>query len=193
MTPPDYAQAIAYALGRLAAELPAHFTYHNLGHTRDEVMPAAVRLARLSGLAEEAVCLVEVGAAYHDLGFVEAAEGHELIGARLAVQTLPAFGFSGRQIDQIMGLILATRLPQSPRTLPEEILADADLDVLGRADFFARSEALRQETAARGRPTTSHEWAAEQLRFLQQHHYFTPAARELRAAGKEKNLAALTG
>ena len=53
----DYEQAKAYALGRLAGELSPHLTYHSLRHTRDDVLPAAVRLARATGVDGDALLL----------------------------------------------------------------------------------------------------------------------------------------
>jgi len=188
----DYAGAVAYALERLRTELSPDLLYHNLWHTEHDVIPSALRLARLTDhVEEEDVRLLEVAAAYHDLGFVEQAQDHEMIGARLAAQTLPAFGFSSRQVERIMGLLLATRLPQSPRTILEQILADADLDVLGRDDFFPRNAALLQESIRLGRPFTQVEWDRQQLNFVQKHTYFTAAARALRDAGKQQHIAQL--
>lgn len=189
---PDYAEAIAYALERLRAELSPDLLYHTVWHTEHDVMPSALRLARLTDhVGEEDRCLLEVAAAYHDLGFVEQAKDHEMIAARLVAQTLPALAFSSRQIECIMSMILATRLPQSPRTVLEQILADADLDVLGRDDFFPRNAALLQESIRLGRPFTQVEWDRQQLNFLQKHTYFTAAARALRGAGKQQHIAQL--
>jgi predicted metal-dependent HD superfamily phosphohydrolase len=188
----DYAGAITHALDRLRAELPLDLLYHSLWHTQDDVLPATLHLARLSDVQrEEDLQLLEVAAAYHDLGFIEQAENHELISARIVAQTLPAFGFVSRQIEQIMGLIVATRLPQAPRNLLEQILADADLDVLGREDFFPRNEILRQEFARLGRTFTPAEWDRRQFDFLQRHTYFTAAARTLREPVKQMHIAQL--
>ena len=110
------------------------------------------------------------------------------MGAEIAGQVLPGFGFSPAQIAAIQGMILATQLPQSPRTLLEEILADADLDVLGREDFLRRNQALRDELAASGTLLTPERWYGNQLLLLQNHRYFTAAARALRAEGKEENI-----
>ena len=189
---PDYAGAITYAVGRLRAELSPDLVYHSAWHTEHDVMPSALRLAQLTDhVGEEEVRLLEVAAAFHDLGFVEQAQDHELIGVRIVAQTLPDLAFSSRQIECIMGMILATRLPQSPRTLLERILADADLDVLGREDFFPRNAALLQESIHLGRPFTQEEWNRQQLNFLRQHTYFTAAARALRDAGKQQHIAQL--
>ena len=189
---PDYAGAIAYALNRLRTELPLELTYHNVWHTEHDVMPAAVRLARLSQLPQADVHLLEVAAAYHDLGHIVTSLEHERLGAEIAAEVLPKYGFEAENIERLVGIILATHLPQSPHNLLEEILADADLDVLGREDFLTRNQALRQELAALGQEfLTDREWLTTQTEFLQQHSYFTPAARALRAAGQQANRALL--
>jgi uncharacterized protein len=188
MSLPDYAGAIAHALNRLREELPGGLTYHNLYHTEQDVMPAALRLAKCYRLDEDESHLLQVAAAYHDTGYIEAYTGHELASVRILTEVLPAYHFSSQQIERLVNLILATRLPQSPDNLLEEILVDADLDVLGREDFFERSEALRQELIGRGEPVAIRPWMEQQLGFLQGHIYFTKAARELRDAGKHKNI-----
>ena len=88
-------------------------------------------------------------------------------------------------------MILATRTPQSPCTLLEEILADADLDALGREDSQERSQALRTEMAAYGTTLGEVEWRRFQLQFLREHHYLTTAARSLRDEGKRQYIATI--
>jgi uncharacterized protein len=188
---PDYAGAIAYALNRLRAELSPELTYHSVWHTEHDVMPAAVRLAHHSALPELDTCLLEVAAAYHDLGYIQTSVEHERLGAATAAEVLPGYGFDAGSIERIAGMIQATRLPQSPRTLAEEILADADLDVLGREDFLARERDLRQELATQGQVLSDHDWLAMQIKLLEEHTYFTGAARALRAAGQRQHLALL--
>lgn len=185
---PRCEDAVAYALERLRNGLPATYTYHNLAHTRDDVMPAAMQLARLSGCTPAEIELARVAAAFHDLGILEVRRQHELAGARLAAHILPQFDFSTLAIEQIIGMIMATRLPQRPQTLLECILADADLDVLGRPDFAERNAALHQEVNCHDGPVNDRDWDRAQLAFLEQHSYFTAAARRLRAAGKRANL-----
>ncbi len=191
MPPPQYDAAIDYALERLREELSPRLIYHSLRHTQHDVMPAARLLAKMSGLSVDDTHLVEVAAAFHDLGFIETYRDHEEASARLAGLVLPRFGFAPAQIEQIVSMILATRLPQSPVTLLEMIIADADLDVLGREDFFERNEVLRQEMARYHQGCDRREWLRNQLEFLQNHCYYTPAARSLRDRTKEQNLALL--
>lgn len=189
MSEPKFEKAKRHALGRLEAELAPDLYYHNAHHTRDGVIPAAIRYARLNGVNHDDVRLLTVAAAFHDVGFIYRVEGHEVAGARVAAQTLPDYGFDSHQIEKIMGMILATRLPQTPFNLLEEILADSDLDVLGRDDYFVRNELLRREMAAHGRTISDEEWRLEQIDFLKSHVYFTDAAKRLRQPGKERNIA----
>ena len=188
MDQPDFERAKRYALERLEQELLPIMLYHSVAHTRDDVVPAAERLAALEGVDGEPLLLLRTAAYYHDLGHVEQYTNHEAIGARIAAEVLPHLGYSAAHIQVISDIIMATKLPQSPRTLLEEIMADADLDILGRDDFLARNQDLRAERAALGMPTTDEEWYSGQLEFIQTHRYFTAAARSLRDAKKQQNI-----
>jgi uncharacterized protein len=167
--------------------LAPFLTYHSLWHTRDEVLPGAVRLSEMMGVEGLELQLVELGAVFHDIGFVVTSVEHELAGARIAGDVLPSFGLSLAEVAAVQSMIMATELPQSPRNLLEEIVADADLDSLGRPDFVSRGLALRRELVARGTESTDAEWYARQLAFLEGHHYFTAAAQALREEGEGRN------
>jgi uncharacterized protein len=185
---PDYAGAVDYALSRLHNELPPELVYHNAMHTEGDVLPAAVRLGKLSNLAEPDLHLLEVAAAFHDLGQIRTVLGHELIGAEIMSDVLPRYGFSPEEIERVAGMILATELPQTPLNEEQALLCDADLDSLGREDFFATSRALWNERAACRMVIPRQTWLETQLRFLKDHQYFTPAARALRDEGKRRNI-----
>lgn len=187
----DVKGALQYAHGRLAHGLDARYQYHNVFHTFGDVMPAAVYLAEVHDLSGEERDLLRVGVAFHDIGFFKGPENHELRGIALASQVLPGLRFSPEAVDVVGGLILATRMPQSPANLLEEIIADADLDVLGRDDFMARNAILYRETVGSEKVPTKNDWLRQQVQFLKEHRYFTQAARDRRDAGKERNLSAL--
>ncbi|MCB8946338.1 MAG: HD domain-containing protein [Ardenticatenaceae bacterium] len=188
MKNPDYDGAIAYAIGRLRTELSSQFTYHNLWHTEQEVMPVAMQLARMRNLDEADIKLLEIATAFHDIGFTLVKKNHELTGARIVAQVLPDFGFDSTQIELIIGMIMATRLPQSPRTPLEECIADADLDVLGRDDFLDRNQCLRQELSYLGSQVTDQQWFEGQLKFVTSHSYFSAEAHQLRNRKKQENI-----
>jgi uncharacterized protein len=152
------------------------------------VVPAARRLAALEGVDGEALLLLTTAAFYHDVGFTEEYAENEVISVRIAEEVLPHFRYRPAHVEVISDIIMATRLPQTPHTLPEKIMADADLDVLGRDDFWIRNAALRAELAAFGVQTSDEEWYRGQVRMLRTHRYFTASARMLRDAGKQHHL-----
>ena len=188
MNPQIFAQARDYALDRLERELPPELLYHGVGHTRDEVAPAVELLAGMEGFQGEALYLLLTAAWFHDLGHVEQSLEHERIGAEIAEQVLPSFGYAEDQVEIIRGAILATTLPQSPRTPLEKILADADLDVLGRENFMQRNQDLRQELSFLGKDFSDEQWYSSQLKFMEEHKYFTASARAIRDRQKALNV-----
>ena len=187
---PDFERARIYVLGRLEGELSPHLTYHCLEHTRDDVLPAVLRLGVASGLDEESLLLLATAALFHDTGFLYTYGDHERESINMARGTLPNFGYTPQQIEAVGELIAATRMPQRPATPLQALICDADLDVLGREDFWD----LNRKLLAELHYYTSHAipeetWLRDQTRFLQDHHYFSPAAQALRNAGKARNLA----
>lgn len=185
---PDYASGIACALHLLRTQLPAQFTYHCAEHTELDVIPAVIRLAELSGVSARECQQLQIAAAFHDLGYIQSTDDHEAIGIRRMHELLPQFGFDAREIATLAALVQATRMPQLPQTNLEAILADADLDSLGRDDFLHTSESLWQERVALGNAISWSEWLQRQLHFLQAHRYFTAEAQALRDAGKQRNI-----
>jgi len=188
MSKPDIEQACAYALGRLAHELSPKLHFHSLTHTRDDVVPAALRLAAQIDICSEDTQLLRTAACYHDIGFIERRDGHEDVSARIAAAALPHFGYSPEQVAYVVGMIMATKLPQQPTNLLEQIMADADLDSLGRSDFFIRNQALRDELAAFDHVMSDALWYRTQLNFLQTHHYWTAEAASLRGPAKKQHI-----
>jgi len=187
----NFEKAKQYALQRLESELSPGLFYHGLMHTTEDVVPATEKFAEGEGIKGESVDLLLTAAWFHDLGFIEGRTGHEVIGARIASEVLPGLGFSIEQIQTVRNVIIATVIPQSPKTILGQIMADADLDVLGRDDFMVRNANLRRELAFFGQEFTDLQWFSDQLRFLEAHTYFTASARTLRDAGQAKNVAEL--
>jgi uncharacterized protein len=191
MPDPDFEGARQYALKRLQRELAPVLRYHSLAHTRDDVAVAAERLAALEGLGAADRLLLCTAAYFHDIGYITERANHEAAGIRIVKRVLPRYGYSAAQVDTVSRLLLATQLPQTPASHAEMIMADADLDVLGREDYWARSHDLRAEWEYFGLQVTDEEWHRSQLDFLLGHRYFTAAAIRLREATKQANIARL--
>lgn len=84
---------------------------------------------------------------------------------------------------------MATKIPQSPKDHLGQILADADLDYLGRDDFFAIANQLCDELLMFGIINNEDDWNMLQIKFFESHHYFTKTAIELRNKKKLEHLA----
>lgn len=174
-------------LGILEDNLPDHLSYHGVHHTLDVLEVCKEYIAR-EGIEGEEACLLKVGALMHDIGFIESVENHEANGARIAEKILPDYDFSAEQIDVVKGLIMATKVPQRPKNKLEKIICDADLDYLGRDDFYPISRTLYDELRAISKIESESDWNRLQVLFLESHHYHTQFAIENRQPEKEKRL-----
>jgi hypothetical protein len=70
----------------------------------------------------------------------------------------------------------------------QRIICDADLDYLGRDDFFVIGDQLRREFLHFGIVSSEKAWKELQLKFLTSHHYHTQNSAELREPVKQVNL-----
>ena len=137
---------------------------------------------------EEALFLLKIACLYHDSGFLTTYKEHEIAGCELASKELPAFDIDPVQLEIICGMIMATRIPQTPHTKLEEVICDADLDYLGRDDFSPISHNLFLELKARNFVETENDWNLIQVRFFKQHNYFTNTNKQLRNEKKINHL-----
>jgi predicted metal-dependent HD superfamily phosphohydrolase len=172
---------------RLKQELPDNLFYHGVHHTLD-VIEASERLGRSENVADNELVLLRTAALYHDSGFLMGEQNHEEKGCEFARKELPGAGFSEEEISMVCGMIMATRYPQHPKSHLEQILCDADLDYLGRPDFFEIGATLYKELIATGRLSSEREWNRLQVNFLNSHRYFTATAVSSRDPLKKENL-----
>ena len=183
----NYYRAERHIMKVLEQRLSKKLYYHSIAHTKD-VVGAVERLALLEGVTDEGLFLLKSAATYHDAGFVEQYDKNEPVGARLADEILPKYGYTKQHIDQIKELIFVTQVPHQPKNKLEEIICDADLDYLGRDDFHEIADKLRKELREHGKIDSDRQWDEIQVSFLKQHKYFTKTAIKTRKKGKEKNL-----
>jgi hypothetical protein len=67
-------------------------------------------------------------------------------------------------------------------------MCDADLDYLGRDDFYTIGNNIYREFLQRKLVANETEWNQMQVQFLESHNYFTETAIRQRKAAKEKHL-----
>lgn len=177
-----------FMFDKLQDELPKNLYYHNVKHTIDVVVHTEI-LAMEENVTSEELLLLKTAALFHDSGFLIDIKNHEANGVKVAEEILPQFGYTKEQRAIIAELIMATKMPQTPKNKLEEIMCDADLDYLGRPDYLNVSQNLYRELLEQKNVSGSeYEWNKIQLNFLQQHRFFTDSAKKRRNQNKNKQL-----
>jgi uncharacterized protein len=171
--------------------LNSNLTYHCLDHTLDVVKQSE----RIAGDENITSCrdlyLLKVAALYHDTGFLETYAAHEMKSCEIFLGDANTFDLNTEEKSVIVNLIMATQIPQLPGTLLEKIICDADLDYLGRDDFFSIGDNLRKEFLQYQIVRNDEQWEELQLKFLQNHQYHTNSSQRLREPYKQLNFARL--
>jgi len=162
--------------------------YHNLEHT-EKVVNAAQQIANHYQLNEQDFFTVTVAAWFHDTGYFEDALNHEAKGAALADDFLAKHKVNQEILDQVKSAILATKIPQKPKSEIDKILCDADLFHLGLADFRAKGKLMHKENELIYKKEISKsEWRKKDIQFMESHHYHTDYANLLLSDQKQKNI-----
>jgi uncharacterized protein len=183
----QFEQAGEYILNKLRNHLPRHLTYHNIDHTVD-VYAAAENIGLQENITAAEMNILLTAALFHDAGFIKRVQGHEEESCRIAKAVLPGYEYTDAEIELVCSIIMATRLPQTPANHLGQILADADLDYLGRDDFFIIGQKLLKELYILDAVTNEAEWNLSQLEFMKNHRYFTQTAIKLRRPKKLENI-----
>jgi uncharacterized protein len=187
----DYRAAKKYILQRLRSELSAELHYHGLHHTLD-VFRMATRIGKQEGIRGRDLKLLKTAALFHDAGFVKNKHaGHEFEGCLMVREALPALGYTPEDIEKICGMIMATKIPQSPANLLERIICDADLDYLGREDFFQIGSTLYHEMQEYHLLGDVKSWNRLQVSFLSAHSFHTNTNKITREPVKQQYLQGL--
>lgn len=169
---------------------PALF-YHNLQHT-ESIVTAATQIANHYQLNDRDFFVVIAACWFHDVGYMDEAKGHEQNGAQQAAGFLQGLQVDEPAIEAVKQCILATKLPQTPHNLSEQIVCDADLFHLGTDTFSDNNKLLRKEVKALYNIEISKDaWRAKTIELLQNHHYHTSYCQTLLNEKKQENLATL--
>ena len=174
-------------LSRLKNELDPRLGYHNITHTLDVLEQAEVLAKQEKVTDKHDLLLLKTAAVFHDSGFLFVYKGHEEKGCEIASDSLRNL-FSEEDIKKVCGMIMATKIPQSPKTLLEQIICDADLDYLGRDDFEPISQTLYKEFIIFKIIPEDIIWDHVQIKFFESHHYFTGTSISKRNEKKLKHL-----
>jgi len=188
----QFEEAEAFIFYIMGKGLSPTLLYHNLEHTLD-VLQAALEIAESEHISNDEKKLLRIAIFFHDAGFIHQYRDHEEKGCEMAKKYLPGFQFSKDQIAKICEMILATKIPQTPQSILGRILADADLDYLGRADVYPIAQRLFEEMKSHDMLPDESRWIPIQIEFLKKHRYFTAYSKKNRAPGKNVYLLELIG
>jgi predicted metal-dependent HD superfamily phosphohydrolase len=147
--------------------------YHNRQHIED-VVTSAGKIANHYQLGDHDFFIVMASVWLHDIGYLTQLSNHEAEGSMLAAAFLSKQTLDTEDILLIQGCIMATKLPQSAKTLAEQIVCDADLFHLGTKEFFKNDKLLLAEYDALHETVTDKlEWRKRTLVFLDSHSWYT--------------------
>lgn len=172
----------------LEQNLPSIYFYHNLKHTIDVVAQVEV-IGQAEQVNDEDMYILKTAALFHDAGFMRSYKNHEHASIEIAKEILPNEGYTSEQIARICRLIECTIISEEPRNLLEQIIRDADLDYLGRSDYECVSRELYNEfLEMKIVKKNEYEWLQGQIKFLQEHTYYTNYSRSNRNPEKVRHI-----
>jgi predicted metal-dependent HD superfamily phosphohydrolase len=173
-------------------KIQPELVFHSLNHT-EEVVEACSYIAENEQLNEEDRLLLMLAAWFHDTGYDGGTgAGHEDRSIQIATRFLISRGVDEKIIQKVGSAIEATRMPQSPVTIVEKILCDADLYHLATEDFKAKSQLLKQEREwLLGQEISKKDWRKHNMEFLENHKYFTAYGQQQLEPKKQGNINSL--
>ena len=181
----------AYAENILENDIPEKYVYHDHYHTT-RVVEAAKMIGRESGLGDQDIELLTIAAWFHDSGYNQGCDNHEASSAKIARDFLTAEGYPEENIRKIEGCIMATKMPQNPTNLLEQVLCDADLHHLACSDYTEMADKMHQEIEfVKDQAIDGDSWNEMNYNFFKDHEFFTPYAKTHLEPIKEQNLKAI--
>jgi predicted metal-dependent HD superfamily phosphohydrolase len=165
------------------------FIYHNLRHT-EQVVENTVKIANHYQLSDHDFFVVVAASWFHDMGYLFDCSQHEASGERMAVSFLEEKEVDKDTISQVSGCIMATKMPQNPSGLLQQIVCDADLYHLGSDSFKEKNKLIRKEVEAFcNKDIDKNEWRIKTIALFKAHHYHTDYCQDLLNHKKAQNLA----
>lgn len=181
---------IDFVINLLKSKIPDNYYYHNYEHTL-YVVDKAVEIGKFEKCTTKELELLATAALWHDIGYINIYKGHEEESCVLVRQYLPGFGYTEGDINKICGMIMATKIPQTPQTKLDAIIADADMEYLGTENAAAWANNLFNELNAIYPQLTKLSWDKTEIQFLTDHQYFTRFCKENRQHRKQSYLRSL--
>ncbi len=171
----------------LHTQLPSFLAYHSPKHTA-YVIEQAELISRHEDVDDRDLLLIKTAALFHDIGFVKQYKDHEEAGCDITREFLNEYSFRASDTDLICAMIMTTKIPQTPTTLNEKIVCDADLEYLGTDLFHKVSQFLFKEMHYLDPELDLNAFNQLQVNFISAHTYHTEYCRKFREEKKLQNL-----
>lgn len=181
-----------YVFGLLRQNLPQNIYFHS-AKWQEEIYHLVELYSRAEELSLEETLLARTAALLMDVGYIWAYDEHESESIRFAQEILPQYRYSEQQIQLVVNLIDVTRGMRKPENRMEEILLDAEMSYLGRADFETLNELYFHEMHEHQKVNSWDEWAKMQMVILSNHRFYTHVANVLRDVEPERQIELLLG
>ena len=175
----------------LKENVPKQYVYHDLTHTQD-VVRSCRQMGLAFGLPIDDLENLQIAAWFHDSGYDKGPENHEERSAEYAAAFLENYNYPSQIVDVIKDCIRATKIPQRPVGLLQQIICDADLSHLGEKNYWMRTARVRQELiVTHNKLMTEEEWLDFELAFMIGQNYHTKVAKDMYQKRKMKHIAQL--
>ncbi|MFZ4544632.1 MAG: Pycsar system effector family protein [Saprospiraceae bacterium] len=178
----------AYVTDYISKNVSPEYVFHNIIHT-EQVVAGVIEISEELHFSKDESEMMQIAAWFHDIGYDKGQDGHENRGIEYAKKFLTQHSYPSEHIATIEEAITATKMPQSPKSLYDKVLCDADMSHLGKKTYWERSGKIRHELVLTiHRHMTEEEWLEFELSFMLKHNYHLPVAEMLYGRRKQKNI-----
>ncbi len=185
---PIVEKAFIYVTDLIVERMAPTMQFHNLQHTLD-VFEAINEISQHISLTEDEHTTLQLAALFHDTGYVFQYLGHEDISIAIAGTYLMQQGYHKGMYTPVLDCIEATKIPQLPQNLLQQVICDADFYHFAKPNYIAYAERLRNEWEVHlNRKYTNEEWSQLNIGVLTNHHYFTEYGQTVMQAIKQQNI-----
>lgn len=179
-------EAEIYVRDLLDNQLSKDCLFHTINHTMDVVQNAEI-IGEYSNLCEECKDVLRIAALFHDVGYIDSYENHEVESATYASTFLRSKNVDESIIKQVVESIHATKMPQQPKDEISKVLCDADLMNMTFDDYFEQIDLMRQEWEKTGKAKLNKQEAYKtSLEFFKSHQYYSEYGKKVLQPKKEK-------
>lgn len=185
----------SYVFNLLNQKLSQRIEFHNFNHAKS-VAHTSKLMARFYNLSEVETTILIVSAWFHDVGYTEQSNGHEIISQNilqgfLKNQNVPK-DFA-KKCDQC---IVATKRNCNPKSKVEAIIKDADFSHIMDIAYWDLNKKLKREVEfLNGITITEQKWYENNLEFLSSlsfcTDYYQKVFNEIVPQRVEENIAIL--